>query len=117
MDEQSGQVREAVLEVTEQVLEAQLRAVRSLRREGVKPEKQPRQGMSQLDMAFDILASSDAPKHVNDIIAGIAERFGSKVDRESLVSALSKRVARKDRFYRDAPNVFGLIKGGEGHAA
>ncbi len=63
--------------------------------------------MSQLDMTFDILSSS-APLHINDLLAAIKERFGTDVDRESLVSALSKRVARGDRFVRTAKNTFAL---------
>ncbi len=108
MQQQAAEVREAVLEVTEQVLEAQLRAVRSLRREKPQAVQKRSPGRSQLDMAFDILASSGQPMHVNAIIEEIASRFGVMVDRESLVSALSKRVTRKDRFARFGPNVFGV---------
>jgi hypothetical protein len=108
MQQQAAEVREAVLEVTEQVLEAQLRAVRSLRREKPQRSEKRMPGRSQLDMAFDILASSEQPMHVGAIIEEIARRFGVTVDRESLVSALSKRVVRKDRFARFGPNIFGV---------
>jgi len=47
--------------------------------------------------------------HVSALIEGIHRRFGVSVDRESLVSALSKRVARQDRFRRVGRNVFGVI--------
>ncbi len=56
-------------------------------------------------MAYDILASK-AFLHINDLLAGIKERFDIEVDRESLVSALSKRVARGDRFVRTAKSTF-----------
>ena len=35
-------------------------------------------------------------------------RFSRAVDRESLVSALSKKIARGDRFVRTAKNTFAL---------
>ena len=40
---------------------------------------------------------------------GIKGRFKTEVDRESLVSAISKRVARSDRFRRTGKNVFALL--------
>ncbi len=104
-------LREILLEVIESSLEAQLRAVRKLRKSPELPprssSKSPEKSMSQLDMAFDILSSS-APLHINDLLAAIKKRFGTDVDRESLVSALSKRVARGDRFVRTAKNTFAL---------
>src|SRR6266700_6336268 len=113
MDEQARQVRDTLLQVTEEVLEAQLRAVRSLRggRRRAEPKAEP--GMSQVDMAYDILRAHGTALHIGGIIEAIAERFGAVVDRESLVSALSKRVARSDRFRRVGPNVFGVIGLGE----
>jgi len=60
-------------------------------------------------MAFDILLKAGRPLHVTDIIARIGSRFDARVDRESLVSALSKRVARQDRFERTGKNTFALI--------
>ena len=52
---------------------------------------------------------SGRPLHITDILAGVQKRFGVELDRESVVSAMSKRVARQDRFMRTAPNTFALI--------
>jgi ribose 5-phosphate isomerase len=60
-------------------------------------------------MAFDILKAAGAPLHASEIISRIAASFGVVIDSESLVSALSKRVARKDRFTRTARNTFALL--------
>lgn len=65
--------------------------------------------MSNIDMTYDILADASSPLHVTDIIARIRARFDVCVDRESLVSALSKRVTRQDRFARTGKNTFALI--------
>lgn len=61
-------------------------------------------------MTYDILAETTHPLHVTDIITRIAARFDVRVDRESLVSALSKRVTRQDRFKRTDKNTFALIE-------
>jgi DNA-directed RNA polymerase delta subunit len=65
-------------------------------------------GMSQLDMAFDILKETGRPLHISQLLERIHARFGQQVDRESLVSALTKRVVRADRFVRTEKNTFGL---------
>lgn len=103
------ELRDTILEAMEQGLDAQLRAVRRLRK-GEESEARPRaeKGRSQVDMAFDILNRSPRPLHVNEILERIQDAFGAAVDRESLVSSLTKKVARGDRFVRTARNTFGL---------
>ena len=51
-------------------------------------------------MAHDIFKRARAPLHVSEIIDRIQTQCGVTVDRESLVSSLSKKVARQDRFLR-----------------
>ena len=104
------EVREAVLEAVEVSLEAQLRAVRKLRKTDGAPEPEKKSGRSQLDMAYDILSRSKAPMHVTQIIEAIRHKFGAEVDRESLVSAIAKRVVREDRFERIDRNTFAARK-------
>jgi hypothetical protein len=104
-------VRDAVLEAVEASLEAQLRAVRRLRNP-VAPDAEPlrRKGLSQVDMAFDVLAKARSPLHVNEILERIRAQFAVEIDRDSLVSSLSKKVARADRFVRPAKNTFALLE-------
>ncbi len=109
---ENDEVRMAILEVVEIVLDAQLRAVRRLRKGREDGEPRPIKGRSHIDMAHDILLEAGVPMHVTDIIAKIHQRFGQAVDRESLVSALTKRVVRADRFERTPRNTFGLRKDG-----
>ena len=49
-------------------------------------------------MVCDVLRTARSPLHVSDILARIQQSFGFAVDRESLVSSLTKKVARGDRF-------------------
>lgn len=102
-------LRDLILATFEASLEAQLRAVRRLRRPAsAAPEPHPRKGLSQVDMAFDILKKARSPLHISDILARIQSQFGIPVDRESLVSSLTKKVARGDRFLRPEKNTFAL---------
>ena len=105
----SDDLRDTYLSTIEASLEAQLRAVRRLRNQPDEPRPvRQRKSMSQVDMAFDILTRARNPLHVSEIIDRIQKHFGVSVDRESLVSSLSKKVARKDRFLRPEKNTFSL---------
>lgn len=102
-------IREAVFSAMEASLDAQLRAVRRLRLDPDEAKsKRARERMSHVDMAEDILKRAGGPLHANDIIEQIKKIHGVDVDRESLVSALSKKVQRGDRFVRPGPNQFAL---------
>lgn len=65
--------------------------------------------MSQMDMVYDILSHFPSAMHVDDIIAVAQQKFDIKLDKESVVSALAKRIKRHDRFIKIAPNTYGLI--------
>jgi len=102
-------LKDSILSIVEASLDAQLRAVRRLRRGPPEPvPKRRRANLSQVDMAYDILKRARAPLHVAEILAHIQSTFHVTVDRESLVSSLSKKVARGDRFLRTGKNTFGL---------
>ena len=105
----NDEIKDTVLSAFEVSLEAQLRAVRRLR-QGPPEQAQPRpsKGRSQVNMAFDILKKVRTPLHVSEIIDRIQTQFGVVIDRESLVSSLSKKVARQDRFLRPEKNTFSL---------
>lgn len=107
----NDEVRNLILGTFEASLDAQLRAVRRLRK-GSPPSGQapPRPRLSQVNMALDILKKARTPLHISQLLTRIQQSFGRAVDRESLVSSLSKKVARGDRFVRTDKNTFGLRK-------
>jgi hypothetical protein len=105
----NDETKDLILSVFEASLEAQLRAVRRLRQgEPSIAKPRPNQGLSQVDMAFDILKKARSPLHVSIILDRIQTQFGQTIDRESLVSSLTKKVARGDRFLRPEKNTFSL---------
>src|SRR5450432_935384 len=105
----NNDTKDLILSVFEASLEAQLRAVRRLRQgETEAASTRPNKGLSQIDMAYDILKKARTPLHVSDILDRIQAQFGIAVDRESLVSSLTKKVARGDRFLRPEKNTFSL---------
>jgi hypothetical protein len=110
---EAKEIKETILDAMIVGLEAQAGALRRLRRapEGVKPRR--RIGMSQVDFVQDILARAGKPLHIDQIIAQVKQVHGQSIERESIVSALSKKVARADRFVRVDKNTFAL-KGGRG---
>lgn len=113
---ENNTIRSAVLEAFEVSLSAQIKAIRSLRSSSPSSgstipnpgEVSHKKGRSQLDMAQNILLKARKPLHVTEIIQRIASQFDVTVDRESLVSAISKRVVRGDRFVRTDKNTFAL---------
>ena len=107
-------VRQIILDTMEASLEAQLSAVRKLR--GKKKESEeslPKKRKSNLSIVWEILSAEGQPLHSSEIIKRAQTLFGRHLDRESLVSALTKCVARKDRFTRPAPNTFALLPGAD----
>lgn len=100
-------IRDIILDSMVVSLEAQLRALKKLR--GSSEEDEPHEkSMSQIDITFNILTKAGKPLHVSQIIADAEKMFGIKLERESLVSALSKKVMKEDRFVRTGKNTFAL---------
>ena len=101
------EIRDILLDSMVVSLEAQLRALKRLRGsvDGNEPRKK---SMSNMDVVFNILNTSGTPLHISQIIADAEKTFGVKLERESLVSALSKKVMKGERFVRTGKNTFAL---------
>jgi hypothetical protein len=106
-----GEIRAAVLDAIEISLEAQLKAIRRLRAGPPEP-RAVRERTSQIQMVHDVLRRAGRPLHVSEIIERVEKAHGMRLDRESIVSTLVKKVKRGDQFVRTDKNVFG-VKGGE----
>lgn len=102
--------RDEIIEITEVILASQMRALRSLRQgEANGPRRGPRSAkMSNLFIIENILKAAGTPLHINDIILRAAKDHGVKLKRESIVSALTKRILDGRTFRRTGRNVFAL---------
>jgi len=107
MPTNSEEIRDNVLEAFEASLSAQLRAIRKLRRKDDLETSNDIKSMSQIDMAYDILKKSRRPLHVTELISRIKDAYDIEIDRESIVSALTKKVVKGKQFVRTDRNTFG----------
>ena len=107
-EEAPDKIRGSVLEAFIAVQEAQIRALHQLRKMPKERISRKRVGMSQLDLVQDVLEREGKALHINDIIDRVEKSHGMRLDRESVVSALTKKVARNERFVRTGKNTFGL---------
>lgn len=94
----------------ESLLKSQLKVIRAFLKHGDIPRFKPRgERKSQMNMIYDILKQSPGPLHVNDIIAQAKEDFHMELDRESVVSAISKKIKKGRMFKRVGPNIFTIL--------
>ena len=100
-------IPESLLNLYESLLSAQLRTVRQLKnRKSIKRKPKEKESMSNIYMAIDILQQARKPLHISEILAQIKAKHRVSLDRESLVSALVKKVHRNQGLTRTAPNTF-----------
>ncbi|MGO8931819.1 MAG: hypothetical protein ACLQU3_33610 [Limisphaerales bacterium] len=100
-----------LIEVLENSTLAQLRALRALRRAEQRPAAPAgTKRKSNMDIVYDILLAHKGPLHITDIVQRAKKDFHRQLRRESLVSALTKKVLDRNTFARTAPNTFDLLK-------
>ena len=96
----------------EQLLIAQLGVIRSYIKNIVPSDGERRitlgKSKSQISMIRDILLSASTPLHVSELIRLVQDRYDVVLDRESVVSALTKKVRKGEIFVRTGPNTYGL---------
>jgi len=109
MKQSDDMIPEYLLEMHESLLLAQLHTIRQLRPSKAKDRKAAEsKGMSNIEMAINILIRAQRPLHVSEIIAKVKTVHGASLDRESLVSALAKKLHKLPGLSRTAPNTFAI---------
>jgi len=96
----------------EELLKAQLGVIRNYLR-STEPDEHERKSsqsksLSHISIITDVLSAAGSPLHVSEIIRLVNEQYGISLDRESVVSALTKKVKKGVTFIRTGPNIFGL---------
>jgi hypothetical protein len=109
MDSKKSDILEALLVLEEAKLKAQLKAVSKLSRPKQEGKEIKDKSMYQVDMAYNILVKEDKPLHINEIISKVKSTYKVELDRETIVSSISKKVNRHDRFARTDKNTFTYI--------
>jgi hypothetical protein len=94
------------------LLKAQVGAIRKYLKEvgpSESKEKKPSR-TSHIKLVKDVLQSVDKPMHITEILHEVHERYGITLDRDSMVSGLTKKVHKGVMFVRTAPSTFALKK-------
>ena len=95
------------LEIKRELLQAQLRVVYRHQRK-TAPHGQKLKRTSNLTIVEDILQNSDQPLHISKIIRIAQKDYNVNLERDSIVSALIKKINAGKMFLRVAPNTFAL---------
>ena len=100
------------LEIQREMLQAQLRVVYRHQRKTL-PHKHKLKRTSNLTIVEDILQNADQPLHISKIIQIAQKDYNVNLERDSIVSALIKKINAGKMFLRVAPNTFALKNNAE----
>jgi hypothetical protein len=98
-----------ILEFYRELLQSQLKVVYRYQRQSPQLKKKVKP-TSNLDIVEDILAASNQPLHISKIIEIAKNDYNLTLERDSIVSAIIKKIRSGVRFERIAPNTFTLKK-------
>lgn len=103
------ELKKILLEIEKIKLNAQLKAIKKMipEEEIIPVIKHSKSGIS---IVYDILQEENIPLHINDIIRLAKEKFDIVLDRESIVSAITKKIKRQEKFIRTGKNTFTVLK-------
>lgn len=75
--------------------------------------KAPVKRTSKIKIVIDVLQSADQPLHISEIIRLSKQNHGVELSRDSIASALLKKVHANQGVVRTAPNTFALTEEGK----
>ncbi len=71
-------------------------------------ESKAKKRMSNIEIARSVLKNASKPLHVSEIVSNAKHDFNVELERDSIVSAIAKKVKAGKTFVRTAPNTFAL---------
>lgn len=95
------------IEYEKQVAEAKLKIIH--RMEGTQKDS-TNQRTSKMNAIINVLQSADKPLHVSEIIQQLKQKHALVLDRDSISSALIKKVNAGKLVIKTAPNTFAIQK-------
>jgi hypothetical protein len=96
---------ESYLQYQKEITESNLKIINRFQK-AVQPKSIKR--TSKIDIAENVLRIAGRPLHVSEIIHLADRDFKVTLDRDSIVSAILKKVNAGKSFIRTAPNTFAL---------
>lgn len=93
------------LQYQKDVAQAKLKVIERFQQQGTR---QLVKRTSNMDIVQNILNSAGHPLHVSDIMHVALEQHQVQLNRDSLVSAILKKINAGQTFIRTAPNTFAL---------
>ena len=98
-----------ILQLHKELLQSQLKIIYRLQRQSPQLQKKLKR-TSNLDIVEDKLNFSNQPLHISKIIEIAKNDYNVSLQRDSIVSAMIKKIHAGVRFERVAPNTFTLKK-------
>lgn len=96
---------ESYLLYQKEITESKLKIINRFQK-AVQPK--PKKRTSKIEIAENVLRIAGRPLHVSEIIHLADRDFQVTLDRDSIVSAILKKVTAGKAFIRTAPNTFAL---------
>jgi len=96
---------ERYLEFQKEVAQSKLKIIEQWQ-QGDQPKVRKR--TSKIDIAHNVLNDAGKPLHVTEIVRLAKEAYDVQLERDSIVSAMLKKVNAGQTFIRTAPNTFAL---------
>ena len=98
---------ENILQLQRELLQSQLNTIIRYQRRKLRSSPSSKR-TSHMDIVGNILISAGKPLHISQIISAAKEQFQVALERDSIVSALVKKINAGSQFVRTAPNTFTL---------
>ena len=96
---------ESYLQYQKEITESKLKIINRFQK-AVQPK--PKKRTSKIEIAENVLRIAGRPLHVSEIIHLAHRDFQVTLERDSIVSAILKKVTVGKSFIRTAPNTFAL---------
>ena len=96
---------DSYLQYQKEITESKLKIINRFQK-GVQPK--PKKRTSNIEIVENILRIAGRPLHVSEIIQLADRDFNVALERDSIVSAMLKKVTAGKSFIRTAPNTFAL---------
>jgi hypothetical protein len=93
------------LQYNKEVVQSKLKIIERFQQQ---PRTQSKKRTSNIDIVHNVLKTAGHPLHVADIIKMAEQDYQVTLNRDSIVSAILKKINASQTFIRTAPNTFAL---------